>query len=295
MSAIIPRGNTHKAGLWPVIFILVVLAAILVAIALVTAPRPNPNALAIGGESKADPLNIAIQEPLELDFKSKAEVLQIRSDTVQKYPQLLAREYIPFEAVFGQIVDGLPWWGLAGQIYYGRGLQSIEGESEETRFILNPYLLVAADFYWTDGSMDAVSALSFYCAPRGLYWRPRDAAAEVTYDADCITQPHHAPYFDLIAYNARDFNLNYIYVSYPDSLNLTKSQAPDEPYANPQFIHRGNSCGYPGGCNNMSPQTPEIGRIRIIDFPASLVIWLWKDQPTSIEQPADMTFIIHLK
>ena len=294
MSTILPRADTRKASLWPVIFALAVLAAILEAIVLVTAPRPNPNTLAIGRGSKVDSLDVAIHEPIELDFKSKAEVLQIRSDAVQKYPQLLARKYAPSGAVFGQIVDGLPWWGLVGQIYYGKGAQSIEGESEETRFLLNPYILAGADF-WTDGSMDLASARSFYCAPYNLRWRPRDSYAEVTYSAACVNGPRHAPYFDLIAYNARDFNLNYIYVSYRDSLNLTKSQAPKEPYANPQFIHRGNSCGYPGGCNNMSPQTPGIERIQILDFPASLVVWLWKDQPNSAEQPADMTFIIHLK
>ena len=290
----ISRAGTRKSSLWLAIIILAILAAILEIVMLFNAPRPNQNALAVGGESKVDSLEVAIQQPMELDFKSKAEVLQMRSDIVQKYPQLLARGYTPSDEVFGQIVDGLPWWGLVGQIYYGKGNNSIEGESEETRFILNPYLLVAADF-WTSGSMDAVSALSFYCAPYNLRWRPREAYAEATYSAACVDGPRHAPYFDLIAYNARDFNLTYIYVSYADSLNLTKSEAPPKAYANPQFIHRGNSCGYPGGCNNMSPQTPEIERIKILGYPASLVIWLWRDEPSSIEQPADMTFIIHLR
>lgn len=288
------QTQTRRSCLWFLIGLLALLSMILMIAVLLSAPRPNTNALAIGAGAQADGVDVAIQPPMELDFKSKAEVLQIRSDAAQKYPQLLAHEYRPSDAVFGQIVDGRPWWGLLGQVYYGPGENSIEGESEETRFLLNPYLLVAADF-WSLGSMDLSSALSFYCEPYNLRWSPQRSSAEVTYAAACAAQSGHAPYFDLIAYNARDFNLNYIYVSYADSHNLTKSDAPTEAYDNPQFIHRGNSCGYPDGCNNMSPQTPEIERIKILGYPASLVIRLWADKPASIAEPADMTFIIHIK
>ena len=61
--------------------------------------------------------------------------------------------------------------------------------------------------------MDLAAARSFYCAPYGLRGIPT-MHAEVSYNDACVNGPHHAPYFDLIAYNARDFNLNYIYVSY---------------------------------------------------------------------------------
>ena len=99
-------------------------------------------------------------------------------------------------------------------------------------------------------------------------------------------------YFSLIAYNARDLNLNYIFVSCPDSHNTTKPDPPTEPYRNPQFLHQGGSCGYPGGCNNISPQTPAIDNLQITGWPAQVVIWFWRDDPGSIDKSPDMVFVI---
>ncbi|MEW6406382.1 MAG: hypothetical protein AB1649_31750, partial [Chloroflexota bacterium] len=139
-----------------------------------------------------------------------------------------------------------------------------------------------------------LSTFPLTCHPRDLRWWPQEARAEVTYDAECVNRGQNYT-FVLIAYNARDFNMNYIFVSYQDSLNIAKPEIPAAPLANPQFIHQGNSCGYPGGCNNMSPYTPEIDGIEITALPAQAIIWLWKHQPASAEQPPDMTFVLHFR
>ena len=86
-------------------------------------PAPNRNQLALGPQAKSAPLDIPLQAPTEFDFVTKAEVLRLRTEAVRRYPDLLASDYTPSEAVFGQIVDGLPWWGIAGQFYYGPGGQ----------------------------------------------------------------------------------------------------------------------------------------------------------------------------
>src|SRR5574341_1889482 len=78
--------------------------------------------------------------------------------------------------------------------------------------------------------------------------------------------------FDLIAFNARDFNLNYLYVAYDQSQNLYKPDAPTEAFQINPFLHRGGSCGYPGRCNNMSPDTPTISQIEITGLPARAII-----------------------
>ena len=284
-------------NLWPIIATLGVLAVCLTTVWIIRLPRPNRNALAIGEVAKVESVSIDIQPPVELDWKSKSEVLQLRSAAVQQYPELLAAEYVPDEAVFGQIVDGLPWWGMEGQYFYDSGERSIAGPSEESRFILNPYILVAASFYdWWQGRIaeTELSTFPLTCAPHDLYWWPREARAEVTYDAECVNRGQNYT-FVLIAYNARDFNLNYIFVSYQDSLNVTKPEIPAMPLANPQFIHQGNSCGYPGGCNNMSPYTPEIDGLEITELPARVIIWLWKHKPASPQQTPDMTFVLHFR
>ncbi len=74
--------------------------------------------------------------------------------------------------------------------------------------------------------------------------------------------------FDLFAYNAHDMNLNFLYLSYNDSSNISKINPPNTPIAIKYFLHKGDSCGYPGGCNNMSPLIPEINDIEIEGIPA---------------------------
>jgi hypothetical protein len=138
------------------------------------------------------------------------------------------------------------------------------------------------------------SGFPFYCAPRQLQWQPRAAHAEVSYDAQCVAERNQW-FFDLIVYNAQDMNLNYIFVSYEDSYNISKQNPPTAPYAIPQYIHQGGSCGYPGGCNNMSPPTPEIDSIRIAGLPARTVTWLWRQKPASLEEPPDMVFVIYFQ
>ena len=285
------RGQEHRGlGLWPVIAALALVALILLVYALLRRPWPNRNALAIHELAKTEHLDVALQPPIELDFKSKAEVLELRTKAAHTYPRLIAGDYRPSDAVFGQIVNGLPWWGILGAFHYGSGDRSIDGPSEQSLSILNPYLLAVPELYmrWETPNPN----LSLYCAPRRLRWYPTNAQADVTYSTKCLRR-NSVRLFSLIAYNARDWNLNYIFVSYQDSRNIAKPDPPTTPYDNPQFLHRGGSCGYPGGCNNISPQTPDIDNIQIAGWPAEVVIWFWRHNPGSIDKTPDMVFVIH--
>lgn len=299
---------------WLIVSPLALLAACLLAFWFLRQPAPNQNALALGQAANIAALEIPIQAPIELNFKSKADVLSLRTQAVLRYPELLAGAYQPSEAVFGQIVDRLPWWGLRGHFFYGSGERSLEGPAEETRFLLNPYLLVGVEFdglslHWdrsgvTDLDLHLLD-FPFYCEAEQLRWEPQAARAEVTYalsdylrrTARWTTRPLGLAdaYFSLIAYNARDLNLNYLYVAYSESTNVTKREAPGGTYAIPHFIHQGGSCGYPGGCNNMSPETPEISFLELTGLPAQVVIKLWRQGPWRVEQPADMVFVIHIR
>lgn len=261
------------------------------------APAVAANRLALGEAANAEALEVAINPPAELDFLTRDAVLQMRTAMVRQYPMLLAASYSPRPAVFGQIEDLAPWWGIEGQFFHGSGIRSIDGPAEESRFILNPYLLVAAEFddRWSrDLSESRLAGFPLVCPPQQMIWKPREAYAEVSYDAACI-RGRQKPEFSLISYNARDFGFDYIYVSYADSQNISKANVPTDAYANPQFIHRGGSCGYPGGCNNMSPQTPDIDDIRVEGLPAKVMVWLWKGKPGSVAQVPDMRYAIHLR
>lgn len=297
VSATRPRRSI--LSLWLLAFSCLVLSLLLYA--AYVRYGPNQNRLALGERSNiSEVFYVNLQPPAELDFKSKSEVLQLRREAVEQYPELLAGSYRPSTQIFGQIVDGLPWWGIAGQFYYGNGEQSIAGESEESRFILNPYLLIAADPWrmWDKNSVSEASIQSpnflFYCPPQYLFWKPHESYGEVGYSANCASALSYRN-FDLISYNARDMNLNYIYVSYADSQNVTKGEIPESAYAIPHYIHQGGSCGYPGGCNNMSPPTPPIDGLIITGYPVRVVTWLWEEKPASVSDAPDMTFVLVLK
>ncbi len=271
--------------------LLLILAAVIV---YHTRPDTTGNRLAIGKEAKVDKLDIALNPPGEFDNLSREAVLAQRRAMVRRYPDLFADDYQPLPAVFGQIEDGRPWWGIEGQFYHGDGQRSIEGPSEESRFILNPYLLVAAEFYrgWKDDiTEEEMTRFPLVCLPQQLVWKPRAAYAEVSYDADCVRKRLNSN-FGLIAYNARDLGFSHIYLSYTDSENVTESDYWTAVQALPQFIHSGGSCGYPGGCNNMSPATPNLW---LLGLPAKVVVWLWRDQPRSPYQPPDMRYVIHFR
>jgi hypothetical protein len=304
-----------------VIVVLVVLNLIAIGSWLYLRPRPNKNALAIGANATITrPVDIAIVPPVELDYQSRRDVLAMRSEAVYHYPELIQGDYRPSDHVFRQIKNGLPWWGMAGQFYYGSGDQSIDGPSEESRFIMNPYLLVGAELFgltfWLPGDLEwdddriTESDLNspdfpLTCDPALLQWWPEDARIEVTYQVSaCIQRLNEWTVrpvdntdigFSLYAYNARDFNMNYIYVSYGDSVHISKPDMPDYAIGIPHYIHQGGSCGYPGGCNNMSPYVPELDDLFINQLPAQVIVRLWEHEPGSTSETPDMVVALHFE
>jgi hypothetical protein len=291
---------SRKMRLAIVICIVEVFLMYVIGVLLTIRTKPNRNILAVGELAVVEEVNVAIQKPMELDGKRKSGVYVLRAVTANRYPELLARKYRPADQVFGMIENNLPWWGITGQFYYGPGERSIEGPSEESRFLTNPYMLVAADPVYTwNGRVTENQVLQdgfqFLCdPPRRLLWYPQESQAYLTYSAQCASKLGYRQ-IDLIAYNARDLNLKYIYVSYADSLNVTKQEIPESAIEIPHYIHQGDSCGYPKGCNNLSPATPELDGLLITGFPAQIVIWLWEEKPNSVDQEPDMVYVIRFE
>ena len=287
-----------------------------------TKPRLSfeTNVLAIGSEAAArDVIAINCAKPVPLNFMTKAQVLNLRREAVLLYPTLIKGSYAPAVPVFGQIEDGLPWWGTVGgwYFYHVPGESSILGPAEQSRCLLNPYLLVAADvrtetvngddWRWDTNKATEADALNgrvpLVPHPTDLRWMPARCRADVTYHVTQFVADAN-PYMlnklrddravaDLTAYNARDFGLHYIYVSYKDSTNVSKERPPAEAYDNPQFLHRGMSCGYPGGCNNRSPTTPVLDDLKLSPLPATLTVLLWHRKPDTVTDAPDFTFFVH--
>jgi hypothetical protein len=123
---------------------------------------------------------ISVVEPFELDFKRKDQIYSLRESYVKRHRTLAGDYYEPSAAVFGQIVGGKPWWGLYGLYFYGAGQHSIDGPSEESRILANPFPLVAiieSKAFTNDNQPQRFH--NYYPRPRQIVYRPAQAAADV--------------------------------------------------------------------------------------------------------------------
>ena len=265
--------------------------------------QKQPQVESIKDDAVDDPeaqreISVSLEQPAEFNFKTKQEIYEIRRNRVSQYQQLAPSNYNPSEEVFGQIQDGKPWWGLLGMCYYGNGEKSILGRSKEARFILNPYLLIGIEepnaviIHST-----ALKPEEFYPTPTRLVWRQNGSWGQVTYNVTGYYQKElKYSYPDpqklyLSDYNARDFGFNYFAIGSSRSENITATFDKVIPII--QCIHTGGSCGYPGGCNNKSPNQPDL-MIEWRRLPAKIYLKLWKGSPASATQKPDMTFVIDM-
>ena len=278
----------------------------------------SPPVLRIGASAVVEgPVEIALHEPVDFDGFTREAVLALRSENVAKHPSLVSG-YEPHRNVYGRIVDGMPWWGLVGQFRYGPGPRSTEGASEESRFVLNPFLLVGAElfgasrwggFRWDEDAIAAAGVpdeeLPLAVEPTSLTWWPDQSRAEVVYDATGLIEGV-APFVDepptlpldgtyLYPQSARDLGFNFLHVDLAASEQVTQRDPNPSPFRIRSFIHRGGSCRYPGGCNNGSPHQTHVARIQIEALPARLVLRLWRKQPADAASAADMEFAIRFE
>ena len=280
-----------------------------------TAKAGPENVVVIGPKASADEISVPLLGVQNYNFKPKAEIIEQRRKQLELSPQLVPGQYKPDEAIFGAVEDKKPWWGLQGSAIYGAGQKSIDGLAEESRFIANPLLLVGADAasannfkkeQITDADLNDPD-FPYAWKPLSLTWWANKSCARVVYDVGKfnddlyrfrakLVKPVIYPAFSLVAYNARDFGFNYIWLAPEKSINV-------ENYAKPaveavrinQMLHCGGTCGYPGGCNNMSPRNEAIDRIKYSKLPARAYVKLWRAKPSKVTDDADMVFLIDLK
>ncbi|VVC71978.1 Uncharacterised protein [uncultured archaeon] len=257
------------------------------------AQQPQANSFKVGGEAGNLPssVSIAVSEPAEFDGLSKAAVYDLRKSAVNRHAQLLEGNYSPSESVFGQIADARPWIGIEGQFCNAGNIARItEGASEESRFVLNPFLLLGADEMYSYGPVEpCVPAYPHLVA---LTYYPFQPRAVARYDLSRLVQEKEEAgltrqgLFDpsriqlrLWTMNARDFGYSYVYadpawssgaVSIPE-----KGRVFEDACEMKNFVHNGGSCGISGGCNNGSPDQPEL-TIEVRNLPATVYFRLWK-------------------
>lgn len=273
------------------------------------------NELAVGNAAKAPgTLAIKVNPVADFNYKTRADILAMRKREIDKYPQLINGSYTARNAVFAAIEDGKPWWGLAGSAVFGSGNRSIEGPSEESRFVMNPYMLVGANpgclYMWDEHKITAQDIANpdfpYFWMPESIRFSPKSSVGTVTYNISKFqqqivktgklkNQSTFTTAFSLVAYNAKDFGFNYIWLDPHRSVNVKNDNRTNSAVAIRQFIHCGGTCGYPGNCNNMSPFIKEIDRIHFTQLPARAVVALWKEEPVGVSSKPDMYFLLEFK
>ena len=240
--------------------------------------------------------SVALHPVVELDGMSRAEVHALRAQQVAAHKALVEGDYQPSHAVFGRIEDGRPWWGMEGQFCHGPGPRSADGLSEESRFISNPFLLLALG--------EAQSFIGVEPCVVAHPWPDALAYEEdrvvVRYDLSAFARQvatagrEQAPHLFLHNYNARDWG--YQWVSVLSSSNVSpapKSELFAKAIQMRAYIHTGNSCRQQGGCNNGSPREPDL-YIAVDALPARLELGLHKHKPQGGEPP-DLRYVIEMR
>src|SRR5262249_11882425 len=95
----------------------IVLAAVILVLAMCCfiAAQARANDLALGRSARtASAVEVQINPPVDLNFRTRSEILQMRERELRKHPELLNGSYSLSQEVFGPMEDGKPWWGTLG-------------------------------------------------------------------------------------------------------------------------------------------------------------------------------------
>ncbi len=239
-------------------------------------------------------INIPVNAPVPSSYKTKAEVYNLRKNAVEN-SIFKNSDYEPSEAVFGQIEDGKPWISMnACEI---DGHSHTDGVSEESRFILNPTVLVAiiCDFgkrYCEDGKP------LIHLMPISIKYLEPKKEIIVTYNKLNRYTLNNNTYYQLNGLNARDFGYKYVYIDKEkttyDLIFINEKNIGNEVVEFKNYIHAGGSCGISGGCNNGSPNQPMLNFENSHQWGTpykqyrEIYIKLWKNMPKSPYDEADI-------
>ena len=239
---------------------------------------------------------VTLHQPVEFDGWSRKQVYAFRKKRVLLHPELIDGTYQPRAAAFSQIIDKKPWWGMEGQFCYGPGARSTEGASEESRFIGNPFLLLALGESLAYKNIDP--CVVAYPQPISLEYSQNQAQA--TYDITAFLHQvkkagrKASSKIMIHNYNARDWGYDWIHANSSSGVAAVKKSALfQRPVPMQAFVHVGKSCGQRGGCNNASPYEPHL-YFRIEQLPAKIEFFLWKNKPGEIDK-ADFSFVLQLQ
>ena len=249
----------------------------------------NPNAI-----------KIPFKQPSALSYTTKKDIYEIRKKAVAN-SIFATPDYQPSEEVFGKIVDYRPWVSMKMCQYESTGKSDIEGPSEEGRFIENPALLVAPEYGFYGYSCEEIQKRGQRKeVPLYMLYDKEKNELSIVYKHLVFCNPKkHPAWFTLNGLNARDLGYKYVFVDKAKSTFnfqfVEDYNASQFPYEFLNYIHLGHSCKHESGCNNGSPNQPQIN----FRYPCTgsngkfqknkmIYLKLWKNYPKSVGDKADI-------
>lgn len=244
---------------------------------------------------------IDVNYPVSLSYLTRKNVQDLRKRYVSQ-SIFDSTGYEPSDFVFGQIEDKKPWMSTNMCDKSGQKGHNINGPSEESRFIVNPTMLVAIEYpFYLDHINDLkwCESQEAMMLPKSISYSGPNKEITVTYISFPIVIQNNS-FYQFNGINAKDLGYKYFYVDESKStykLQYSNDNNPSKEVMEfKNFIHLGSSCGVEGGCNNGSPRQPAFEFTYTSDKytqqNARIYIKLWKERPSSPKDPADINEII---
>ena len=241
-------------------------------------------------------VNIKVNYPISLSYLTKQRIYNIRKQYISE--SIFENKYYePSEYVFGQIEDKKPWLSIYLCEDEDAKEHSINGPSEESRFILNPTVLVALEypFYITGSDYEWCHSNEAIMLPKSVSYSGKNNEISVTYTSLPIVIQNNS-FYQFNGINAKDLGYKYFYIDKEKSTYIPEFTSANNPSTNIQefnnFIHLGSSCRHPGGCNNGSPRQPSLEfqykSEKYTRHNAVIYLKLWKERPESADSVSDI-------
>lgn len=230
----------------------------------------------------------------ELSGLSVKQILTLRKNAVKNSTLFSNLKYSPNPQVY-MIEDGLPWISAYEITCNGsRDNSNIgKGASRESVGILNPELM----FYINMNSMSFkyrnYCSTVDYLIPYKAYFNPQSKTITAHINYKDYYAKNKVYYSNILNdSNAKDLGYNYSYMDDYSNINFKfEENLSTKLVSTKSFFHRGFACGLPSGCNNVSPYVREF-EFYLTDVPATAHIKLWKSKPITVEEEADLNYVM---
>ena len=250
--------------------------------------------------------HLKVNPLVELDGKSKAEILKLRSQALSELPDLgpLWHSEEPLERSrgFKAIADGQRWLGLQGQLQANNDNYAErfhEGESEQSFFIRNPMALVGLQSCLVCQQNDRPGKLEGArreLVPASVTLDGAAQELDLTYqigrdspvrDRMSDLQVTHL----LNVVNAHEMGFRYFAIESSSGFTRVPGLKLFEciQFWTPRQLRHGTEVA-----NELYIRTVSMVPVRLESLPAQLKIKLWRQQPEKLTDPADLTEIIHV-